>query len=79
MKRMTLGLAVVAATTALLVVSASTDAAGRGRAASQQGLGEAMITGKGDVIPSESISLNFVKAINPDTPGVTPGGSNPEP
>ncbi len=85
MSRMPLGLAVVAATTALLLVSASADAAHRrGRGASEHGLGRALEatsthTGGGVVTPTENISLNFEKAQDPTQPGVTPGGGDPEP
>jgi hypothetical protein len=85
MPRMKVGLAVVAATTALMVVSGSTWAADqRGRSASVRGLGQALTSYQtggsgGEDRPTESISLNIVKATNPDTPGVQPPGGDPAP
>jgi hypothetical protein len=56
-----------------------------GRAASGIGLANALIKQRvvedaiGDVIPTESVSLNFGKTLDPDQPGVTPGGGGIEP
>jgi hypothetical protein len=81
MERMKLGLAVVAATTLLLVVSASADAADpRGRRAALNGLESASFqTGGsgGEDRLTEQISL--VKEGGSDVPGVQPPAGEPEP
>lgn len=85
MRQMKFGLAAVAATTALMLVSASTSAADhRGRGASVRGLGQALTSYQtggsgGEDRPTENISLNIVKATDSSTPGVEPGGGDPAP
>jgi hypothetical protein len=85
MRRMKFGLAVIAATTALMLVSASTLAANpRGRSASVRGLDQALTSYQtggsgGDDRLTENISLIKEKATEEETPGVEPGGGDPAP
>jgi hypothetical protein len=81
MERIRLGLAVVAATTLLLAVSASADAANpRGRRAALNGLENASFqTGGSGGVDRLTEQISLLKEGGSDVPGVQPPAGEPEP